>query len=122
MTNDRLLELARQAGARPQIDSRDNEHTGDWIMSIEALKAFAGLVQEPVEPTMFWWAEDPEENRTSLTDLVDEEWGYGSIEVGDELKVLRAAALPPIRIRIVAEPGSTVDNTTVTYEVIEEPK
>lgn len=66
---------------------------------------------------MFWDNDNTEQCHKSIGDLLDNEWGTGSIEVGAEFEIQRAIKLPNITIRITAIDG---DDDEVMYEEIKQ--
>lgn len=70
------------------------------------------------KPDMFWNDADPEMAEGSIHDVIDREWGDGSVTVGDVMEIQQAIRLPNIKVRLIesAEDGPDYFD----YEVIED--
>lgn len=89
------------------ISQIDNMTTG-------LVRANASCQDEKAD--MFWNDDDPEQCGQSIHEIIDREYGDGSVNIGDVMTIQRAVSLPKVDVRLVAAKDAGDD---WDYEIIE---
>lgn len=121
---------AERAATPPAQDAREapplpsatySTNTFGSVYTAEQMREYARAAialskQDSGDADMFWDADDPEQCAESVHEVIDREYGNGSVNIGDTMTIQRAAKLPNIQVRIVAAEDDADD---WDYEVID---
>ena len=112
---------------RDKADFQIETYNKGWDDAIQAMNQVASIVEgnraalaATAAPNMFWNDADPERGHDSIHEVLDAEFGDGTLLIGETRVIQQAVRLANVTVRVIADPD---DEHGFDYEEVQpEPK